>query len=96
LILSNLKEVYQQFKKNYPIEKIGFSKFAELCPRHCVLARSSGTHAVCLCTIHQNVKLMMIGGKIAELSPYDDIKLKEYNHCLAKIICNPPQTDCYF
>ena len=34
LILGNLKEVYQQFKKNYPIEKIGFSKFAELRPRH--------------------------------------------------------------
>ena len=38
---------------------------------------------------------MMIGGKIAELSAYDDIQLKEYNHCLAKIICNPPQPD-YF
>ena len=39
---------------------------------------------------------MMIGGKIAELSAYDDVPLKEYNHCLAKIICNPPQPDCYF
>jgi len=57
-----LKEVYQQFKKNYPIEKIGFSKFAELCPRHCILAGASGTHPICVCTIYQNVKLMMIGG----------------------------------
>ena len=39
---------------------------------------------------------MMIGGKIAELSAYDDVPLKEYNHCLAKIICNSPQPDCYF
>jgi len=95
LILGNLKEVYQQFKKNHPIEKIGFSKFAELRPRHCVLAGASGTHAVCVCTIHQNVKFMMIGRKTAEFSAYDDIQLKEYNHCLAKIICNPPQPD-YF
>ena len=49
------------------MEKIGFSKFAELYPQHCVLAEASGTHAVCVCTIHQNVKLMMTGGKIADL-----------------------------
>ena len=77
------------------MEKIGFSKFAELRP-NCVLTGASGTHAVCACTIHQNVKLMMIGGKISELSAYDDVQLNNYNHCLAKIICNPPQPDCYF
>ena len=48
LILGNLKEVYQEFKENHPMEKIGFSKFAELRPRHCVLAGASGTHAVCV------------------------------------------------
>ena len=96
LLLSNLKELYQQFKEEYPMEKIGFSKFAELHPQQCVLAGASGTHAVCVCTIHQNVKLMMIGGKIAEQSTEDDIPLKEYGHCLARIICNPPQPDCYF
>ena len=96
LLLSNLKELYQQFKEKYPLEKIGFSKFAALRPQHCILAGASGTHAVCVCTIHQNVKLMMIGGKIGELSSEDDIPLKEYGHCLARIICNPPQPDCYF
>ena len=49
------------------MEKIGFSKFAEFYPQHCVLAEASGTHAVYICTIHQNVKLIMIGGKIADL-----------------------------
>ena len=39
---------------------------------------------------------MMIGGKIPELTANDDVPLKEYGHCLAKIICNPPQPDCYF
>ena len=57
------------------MEKIGFSKFAELYPQHFVLAEASGTHAVCVCTIHQNVKQMMIGGKIADLSAYDNIPL---------------------
>jgi len=55
--VNNLKEAYQRFKEKHPMEKIGFSKFADLCPKHCVLAGASGTHAVCVCTIHQNIKL---------------------------------------
>ncbi|CAF4207878.1 unnamed protein product [Rotaria magnacalcarata] len=59
LILCNLKEAYQSFKEKHPALKIGFSKFAELRPKECVLPGSSGTHSVCICTKHQNVKLMM-------------------------------------
>ena len=36
-----------------------FSKFAEFRPKECVLPGSSGTHSVCVCTKHQNVKLMI-------------------------------------
>jgi len=78
------------------MEKIGFSKFADLRPKHCVLAGASGTHAVCVCTIHQSIKLMMIGGRISEISAEDEVPLKEYGHYLARIICNSPQSDCYF
>ena len=59
LILSNLKEAYQNFKEKHPTMKIGFSKFAQFCPKECVLPCSSGTHSVCVCTKHHNVKLMM-------------------------------------
>ena len=38
LVLSDLKEVHHEFKKRYPDCKIGFSKFAELKPKHYVLA----------------------------------------------------------
>jgi hypothetical protein len=41
-----VKEAFQQFKDKYPATKIGFSKFAELCPKECILAGYSGTHAV--------------------------------------------------
>ena len=95
LVLSNLKEVYQVFKEKYPDKPIGFSKFADLRPKHCILAGASGTHAVCVCTIHQNVKLMMMGGKIAGLTADDSIPLTTYDTCLAQIICNPPQPQCY-
>ena len=68
LVLCNLKELNQHFKDKHPSVKIGFSKFAELRPRYCVLAGASGTHSVCVCTIHQNVKLMILGAKLPKLS----------------------------
>ena len=88
LVLSNLKELYQNFKVKFPSLKIGFSKFAELRPKHCVLAGASGTHSVCVCTIHQNVKLMILELRLADLP--------SYKHALAKIMCNPPSPHCYF
>ena len=58
LVLTNLRELHRLFKDRHPEVKVGFSKFAELRPPHCVLAGASGTHSVCVCTIHQNVKLL--------------------------------------
>ena len=59
LVLGNLKEVYQRFKEKNPNIKIGFSKFAMLRPKECVLAGASGTHSASVCTIHNNGKLMI-------------------------------------
>lgn len=87
LVLSNLKDVYREFKIKFPCLKIGFSKFADLRPKHCVLAGGSGTHTVCVCTIHQNVKLMMFEVQHPALTTY--------HHCLARIMCNPPLPACY-
>lgn len=61
LILSNLKETYHLFKKKYPHLKIGFSKFCELRPKHCVLPGANGTHSICVCAIHENVSKTIIG-----------------------------------
>ena len=58
-ILCNLKELYVPFKNTNPEMKIGFSKFCSLRPKYCFLAGASGTHSVCVCTIHQNVKLLL-------------------------------------
>ena len=84
-----MRGVYREFKEKYPDHKIGFSKFAELRPKHCVLAGASGTHSVCVCTIHQNVKLMLL---IQEMQISE---LATYHHWLAKIMCNPPHPRCY-
>ena len=49
------KGIGSEFKERFPDRKIGFSKFAELRPKHCVLVGASGTHSVCVCTVHQDV-----------------------------------------
>ena len=59
LILCNLKELYAAYKERFPDHNIGFSKFCSLRPKWCILAGPKGTHSLCVCTIHQNVKLML-------------------------------------
>lgn len=61
LILSNLKEFFVEFRQEHPNNIVGFSTFASLRPKHCVLAGGSGTHTICVCPIQQNVKVMMLG-----------------------------------
>lgn len=61
LVLCNLKELHKIFKLRYPTMKIGFSSFASLRPKYCILAGGRGTHTVCVCSIHQNIKLMILG-----------------------------------
>ena len=64
LLLCTLKELYELFKKEHVTESIGFSTFAKLRSKNCVFAGSSGTHSVCVCSIHQNVMLLITGNII--------------------------------
>lgn len=59
LLLGNLREVYAMFQEKHGQHKIGLSKFCELRPKNVVLADACGAHNVCVCTKHQNVKLMI-------------------------------------
>jgi hypothetical protein len=94
LVLCNLKEAYSSFKEKFPGAKIGFSKFAELRPKQCVLAGSSGTHSVCVCTTHQNMKLMFTASKIDQLTAGSDLPLKTVQDCVTQLQCNPPTVSC--
>lgn len=95
LLLCNLREGFALFKEKNPELKIGFSKFCELRPKNIILAGASGSHNVCVCAIHQNVKLMLIGAKMKELSADQDFNLSSYKHCLSWMICNPPLPECF-
>ena len=90
LVLCNLKEAYEEFKQKYPNHKVGFSKFADLRPKECVLAGASGTHSVCVCTIHQNFKLMFQGAKLETLE-----NEYTYHDCLSETQCNPASVQCF-
>ena len=85
LILSNLKEMYSTFKCHNPDVKIGFSKFCALRPKWCILAGSSGTHSVCVCTYHQNVKLLVEAAGIDE----------DYKMLSKLMLCEDASRECF-
>lgn len=92
LLLSTLKESYEEFKKRHKDINIGFSKFSLLKPKYCVQLGSSGTHSVCVCTIHQNLKIMMANINFDEIT---DNTFKNYKDCISFVLCPAPQPDCY-
>ncbi|GBN26690.1 hypothetical protein AVEN_259915-1 [Araneus ventricosus] len=95
LILSILRESYVLFKEHYPDKRIGFSKFCQLRHKYCIILGSSGTHSVCVSTIHQNAKLMMAQCKIPELAN-GELPIKTYKDVTSSIICKTPTSKCYF
>ena len=60
LIVCTLEKLHSAFRQQQQQEhKIGFSKFCMLRSKWCILAGSSGTDSVCVCTIHQNIILLL-------------------------------------
>ena len=96
LLLSSIREAYQQFQVDHPGVKIGLTKFVKLQPKNVGLAGASGTHNVCVCTLHQNAKLMLEEAKLlfCQRSHQGDSHYF-YKDILAKLSCNPPQPICY-
>lgn len=95
LLLCNIDELYQRFKDEYPNIKVGLTKFFTLRPKQCILAGDSGTHMVCVCTYHQNVKLMLNGGDIANLTAESAMQLSSYKDCFRQMMCPNPTLTCH-
>ena len=83
LLLLNLKELHLEFMNRTGI-KIGLSKFCSLRPPWCLTVDSAGSHSVCVCEVHQNLKLM-----VAALPGTID-----YKDILMKCVCNVESRDC--
>ena len=81
LLLVNLKELYSSFLKEHADIKIWFSKFCQFWPKWCVLLGASGTHWVCVCTYHPNIKLIVEPLNLE----YKDLKF---------LVCDPRNKHC--
>ena len=64
--------------------KIGFSKFCTLHPKLFVIAGSSGTHSVCVCTTHQNT-ILLVDALNWEVM---------YKDLVSKVVCDPSSHEC--
>ena len=86
LLLANLRELYLHFKeKSGDEDNIGFSKFCELRPRWCITVGAKGTHSVCVCEQHQNVKLL--------LASLPGPKL-DHKCLMEKVVCDVSDRNC--
>jgi len=84
LLLANLSEIYASFKSENPGMQVGFSTFAVLRPKWCIPVGSAGSHNVCVCTYHQNVKLML-----SVVNPSLD-----YKNILKLCVCDMSNQNC--
>ena len=84
LVLCNLLELFIAFKERKSDMRIEFSKFGPLHPKWCVIAGSSETHSVCVCTTHHNTNLAV------------DARNWEptYNDLVNKVVCDPSNREC--
>jgi hypothetical protein len=85
LILMNLKEAYTFYKNNPDFPDIGFSTFCNLRPKSCILAGAYGTHTVCVCTYHQNVKLQASSLGLCNI---------DYKILMSKSVCDMSNRKC--
>jgi hypothetical protein len=91
LVLCSLSEAYKAFLEKYPSDNIGFSKFAELRPKECILAGKAGTHNECVCIIHQNNNLLCpVITKILQCDPV----IKNERELLKRVSCENLTWDC--
>lgn len=96
LLLSDIKQLHKQFKEQNPEIPIGLSKFAELRPKWCVVAGASGTHSVCVCTIHENFNAMIDAVNLEYLTIDSQNPMKDRGDCISFVTCCNSKPACYF
>ena len=98
LLLVTCKEAYVHFKQTYSGIKLGVSLFTSLKPKEVISPGASGTHSVCVCQYHQNIKLKIVTTSLhkseALLINTSETEVT-YKHLLARLVCNPSRRECY-
>lgn len=83
LLLCNLRELFAAYRLKNGLE-IGFSKFCELRPKWCMTVGAAGSHSVCVCTMHQNIKLMLFSSPVS----------LDYKALMEKMVCDIESKEC--
>ena len=91
LLLCNLKDLYHSFLVKHPDLKISLSKFTKLRPASCVVVGCSGSHNVCVCKIHQNMKLKIYGLNQALREPRNRYSISTFTE---GFMCPNPSQSC--
>lgn len=72
---------------------LGLSKFAELKQKWRILVVGKGTHVVCMCTIDENLNIMLDVSNLKELNK-NSYPLR-YKDCLQLVLCKQSKPSCY-
>lgn len=92
--MGNLNELHKEFCKSYPELHISLAKFQQLRPPYCILAGKKGSHNVCVCKFHQNLRLKYSGMKQTLLK--NGIHFDQsYRDTFNEMVCEEPQPDCF-
>lgn len=94
LLLLSLKEAHILFKATHLDIKIGLSKFCELRPKEVILPNGKGTHNVCVCESHQNVKLALDNSGLAKSNPLN-LSDSSYKGYIDLMTCQEATDKCY-
>ena len=90
----SLKEAQILFKETHLNIKTGLSKFCELRPKEVVLPNGNGTHNVCVCESHQNVKFALDNSGLAKSNPIN-LSDSSYKGYIDLMTCNEATEKCY-
>ncbi|CAH0558559.1 unnamed protein product [Brassicogethes aeneus] len=74
--------------------KISLTKFREMRPPYCILAGGKGSHNVCVCKIHQNLRLRYAGIKQTLLKKHIQFD-KSYRDSFNEMVCKESKSNCF-
>jgi hypothetical protein len=94
VLLDSVSALFKKFKLENPYAKIGKSKFYQLKPKY-VVSPDKAALRTCLCIKHENAKLLFKFGGIETMTADTDVSLKSLTDCIACMVCEDPNEDCY-
>ena len=86
-LLMSLKEAHNKFVEENPNNKIGLSKFCELRPINVKLFDHI-PHNVCVCSYHENVRLLLVA-----LKQHTQLST-DFRSFVSQVTCDPSLKDC--